>query len=317
MPKYKKGMEVRDVFELRRQGRIEEAYEAIRPMYAAHKGKYTTLCMFWTANDILKKRLLEERREEAVKIFKALLRVAPNIDDKDGRVHTALLFDALRLSEEVWGFRILDFLEQFGVEGLTEADWSTPPQPCLAQRLLDHAFAEIGKKPTVDNALKAMPLLTETLRRQPDSKQGRTYQDIVKGIIERAEKTLAETPTSKPSMSHNDFGRWGEEVAADYLESKGYRILERDWHSGHRDIDIIARTADTVVFVEVKTRRTSDFGEPFEAVNYQKRRNLLSAISHYIRYKHLELRPRFDIISIVAHDLSRPEIQHFEDIQLA
>lgn len=318
MPNYKKDMEVRDIFELRKQGRIEEAYEAIRPMYAVHKGKYTTLCMFWTANDILKKRLLEERRDEAVKIFQALLRVAPNItDDNDGRVHTALLYDALRLSEEACDFRIVDFLEQFGVEGLTEADWNTPPQPCLAQRLLDHAFTEIGKEPTVDNALKAMPLLTEALRRQPDNKQGRTYQDIVKGIIERAEKTLAEAPPSKPSMSHNDFGRWGEEVASDYLERKGYRILERDWHSGHRDIDIIARNADSVVFVEVKTRRSRDFGEPFEAVNYQKRRNLLTAISHYIRYKHLELRPRFDIISIVANDLFQPEIQHFEDIQLA
>ena len=52
-------MTVKDVFELRKQGKIEEAYEAIRPMYAVHKGKYTTLAMFWTASDILKKRLKE------------------------------------------------------------------------------------------------------------------------------------------------------------------------------------------------------------------------------------------------------------------
>ena len=50
-------MTVKEVFELRKQGKIEEAYDAIRPMYAVHKGKYTTLCMFWTASDILKKRL--------------------------------------------------------------------------------------------------------------------------------------------------------------------------------------------------------------------------------------------------------------------
>ncbi|MBQ9560390.1 MAG: YraN family protein [Bacteroidaceae bacterium] len=124
-------------------------------------------------------------------------------------------------------------------------------------------------------------------------------------------------PRKPHDLSKKEFGLWGEDVAADYLERKGYRILERDWHSGHRDIDIIARNADSVVFVEVKTRRSRDFGEPFEAVNYQKRRNLLTAISHYIRYKHLELRPRFDIISIVANDLFQPEIQHFEDIQLA
>lgn len=50
-------MTVKEVFDLRKQGRIEEAYEAIRPMYAAHKGRYTTLCMFWTAADVFKLRL--------------------------------------------------------------------------------------------------------------------------------------------------------------------------------------------------------------------------------------------------------------------
>ena len=49
-------MTVKEIFDLRKQGKIEEAYEAIRPMYAVHQGKYTTLCMFWTASDILKKR---------------------------------------------------------------------------------------------------------------------------------------------------------------------------------------------------------------------------------------------------------------------
>lgn len=324
-------MEVRDIFELRRQGRIEEAYEAIRPMYAVHKGKYTTLCMFWTANDILKKRLLEDRHEEAVKIFKALLRVAPNIDDQDGRVHAALLYNALRLNEDVPAFCMLDFLEWYGVEHLTEADWQNPPQPSLAHRLLERAFAEVRKQPTVDNALKAMPLLTEALHRNPEDKQGRMYQDMVKGIIAEAEKaeetqqpsilreSMPPYPTPHrvtPSMSHNDFGRWGEEVAADYLESKGYRILERDWRSGHRDIDIVARNVDSVIFVEVKTRRTNDFGEPYEAVNYQKKRNLLSAINHYIKYKHLDLHARFDIISIVAQDMAEPEIKHIEDVRL-
>ena len=117
-------------------------------------------------------------------------------------------------------------------------------------------------------------------------------------------------------MSHNDLGRWGEEVAAQYLEGKGYQMLERDWRCGHRDIDSIARNAQPVVFVEVKTRRTNDFGEPFEAVGYYKCRNLLAAINHYIKYKRLDLETRFDVISIVAQDLSNPAIQHIEDIQL-
>ena len=62
--------------------------------------------------------------------------------------------------------------------------------------------------------------------------------------------------------AHNELGKWGEDLAAAYLEQKGYTIMERDWKSGRRDIDIIARDGNIVVFVEVKTRRSSVFGEP-------------------------------------------------------
>ena len=89
---------VKDVFDLRKQGRIEEAYEAIRPMYAAHKGKYTTLCMFWTARDIFNKRMAEGRIEEAAKIYKALQRVFPNIDDTEGSATAFMQYAARALA---------------------------------------------------------------------------------------------------------------------------------------------------------------------------------------------------------------------------
>lgn len=85
-------MTVRDIFELRKQGKIEEAYDAIRPMYAAHKGRYTSLCMFWTAADIFKKRLREGRTDEAAKIYEALKRVLPYIKDSDKQPETTLDF---------------------------------------------------------------------------------------------------------------------------------------------------------------------------------------------------------------------------------
>ena len=92
-------MTVKDVFELRRQGRIEEAYDAIRPMYAVHKGRYTTLCMFWTARDMFNLRLHEGQLEEADKIFRALKRVLPNIDDKDGRAKAFMEYAEQRLAQ--------------------------------------------------------------------------------------------------------------------------------------------------------------------------------------------------------------------------
>lgn len=73
-------MTVKEVFELRKQGRIEEAYDAIRPMYAVHRGRYTTLCMFWTAADVFKLRLDQKRYDEAEKILEALKRMLPNVE---------------------------------------------------------------------------------------------------------------------------------------------------------------------------------------------------------------------------------------------
>ena len=66
--------------------------------------------------------------------------------------------------------------------------------------------------------------------------------------------------------AHNELGKWGEELAATYLEEKGYVILERDWKSGHHDLDIVAKDGDTLVIVEVKTRRNRLFGDPEEAI---------------------------------------------------
>jgi len=115
---------------------------------------------------------------------------------------------------------------------------------------------------------------------------------------------------------HNDFGKWGEEVAADYLMKQGYCILERDWKSGHRDIDLIARQNDTIVFIEVKTRRNRLFAEPEQAVDWRKRKNLRAAINHYVKYRRIDLPIRFDIITVIGYQGTAPEINHLQDIWL-
>lgn len=117
--------------------------------------------------------------------------------------------------------------------------------------------------------------------------------------------------------THNELGIWGEQVATDYLQRKGYVIMERDWKSGHRDIDIIATKTDTVVFVEVKTRRNRVFGDPEEAIDYMKLRNLRAAINHYVNYKHIHQEIQFDAITIVGTpEGGEPEITHIEDFPL-
>lgn len=184
-------MTVKEVFDLRKQGRLEEAYEAIRPMYAVHKGKYTTLCMFWVGSDILKLRLSEKRTSEAAKIFEALLRVAPAIDDQDHKVHEAVLHDALRLKEALPTFSMLQFMQQYGVDRLTDADWQSAmsqpaagssdrphPLPSTAQRIITLAFHELQQHPDAHHAQLLMPLLQEASRRRLRDKHTRRYTAV-------------------------------------------------------------------------------------------------------------------------------------------
>ncbi len=195
-------MTVKDVFDLRKQGKIEEAYEAIRPMYAVHQGKYTTLCMFWTANDILKKRIKEQCFDEAEKIFKALLRILPNIEDNDGKAHSSIYHLAVTLDREKKDFSMLDFVAQLKVDQLSDEDWkaitvpasegaSSHPVPSTAQQMLTCAFHEIQDKPTADNALKVMPLLEEAVRRRPRDKNNQRYMAVVYRIMGEQEKAVA------------------------------------------------------------------------------------------------------------------------------
>ena len=118
--------------------------------------------------------------------------------------------------------------------------------------------------------------------------------------------------------AHNELGQWGEDLAAAYLQGKGYQIVERDWKSGHRDIDIIARDeAGIIVFVEVKTRRNSQYTTPLAAMNYQKLKNLRMAINHYIKFHHFDGSWRFDVITIVGTPgCEQPEVEHIEDFSL-
>ena len=196
-------MTVKEVFDLRKQGKTEEAYAAIRPMYAEHKGKYTTLCMFWVGSDMLKKCVAEKRNNEACKIFEALLRVQPAIDDHDGKVHEAVLYDALRLAEHAATFSVLSFIERYGVERLREDDWMVPlfsvtPLPTekggrqqpVAMRLLTRCYHELVEQPTVDQALRMMPLLQEAVRRNPVQKNCLRYMAVVYRIMGERQKAV-------------------------------------------------------------------------------------------------------------------------------
>ena len=99
---------------------------------------------------------------------------------------------------------------------------------------------------------------------------------------------------------HNILGKEGEDMAANYLTDKGYTILDRDWHCGHKDLDLVVTKDDTVVFVEVKTRTCSTWGDPQDFVTDRKIRRIVNSADAYIRYNRIDKDVRFDIVSIVV-----------------
>lgn len=114
--------------------------------------------------------------------------------------------------------------------------------------------------------------------------------------------------------AHNDLGKWGEELAAEFLASNGYTILERDWKDGHRDIDIIARTADeTIVFVEVKTRTFDAIAKPEDAITKQKIKSIGKAANAYVKAYQLWNELRFDVITIIGNRKENAQINHIAD----
>ena len=108
------------------------------------------------------------------------------------------------------------------------------------------------------------------------------------------------------------FGYLGEDLAVNHLLNQGYQILERNWRSGHKEIDIIALKDNTLVAVEVKTRKSNDYGDPDLAVGVMKQRMLIWAAEAYVRYKNLDVDIRFDVISIVINDHGT-HLEHIED----
>ena len=117
--------------------------------------------------------------------------------------------------------------------------------------------------------------------------------------------------------AHNELGQWGEQVAAEYLENKGWRILHKDWKYKHKDIDIVCvdHTTNTIVFVEVKTRSTREWGEPYEAITLQKKNNIMNAATVYLHeYGLFDKKWRYDSISIVGTPETFHTVEHHENI---
>ncbi|GEN71899.1 MULTISPECIES: YraN family protein [Chryseobacterium] len=112
--------------------------------------------------------------------------------------------------------------------------------------------------------------------------------------------------------THNDFGKIAEDLAAEYLQKNGYKIVTRNFRFQKAEIDIIAEKEGLIIIVEVKARSTDAFMLPQEAVTKTKIRSIVIAANHYLEEFNKSSEVRFDIISVLADGKGNLDIEHIE-----
>ncbi|UKB79697.1 YraN family protein [Chryseobacterium sp. MEBOG07] len=112
---------------------------------------------------------------------------------------------------------------------------------------------------------------------------------------------------------HNDFGKIAEDLAANYLQKNGYKILIRNFRFQKAEIDIIAEKNDLIIIIEVKARSTDTFMLPHEAVTKTKIKSIVSAANHYMEEFNKDNEVRFDIISVLPDENKNLIIDHIKD----
>ncbi len=106
------------------------------------------------------------------------------------------------------------------------------------------------------------------------------------------------------------MGRQGENLAGQYLQKSGYRIIEQNFRVKCGEIDIIAMDNEYLVFIEVKTRSSTKFGKPAEAVNYYKKQQIIKTAMVYMSQKKMQEVPvRFDVVAVMMEKGKTPEIE--------
>lgn len=119
---------------------------------------------------------------------------------------------------------------------------------------------------------------------------------------------------NEDALHNQRLGNKGEALAAEFLVSKGYKILERNFRAGHQEIDIIAQHEEIIHFVEVKTRQDAQFGLGEDAMHTHKITRLLQAIDHYLANSEPEPEWQLDLIVVELRGKSAPQFILYESL---
>lgn len=112
-----------------------------------------------------------------------------------------------------------------------------------------------------------------------------------------------------------ELGKKGEDLAVEKMTQQGMTIIERRWKSHHYEIDIVAFDPSTqeMVFCEVKTRATAEWGKPEDSIDWQKIKFTVRAAHHYMKMNGYAYSVRFDVFAIIIPNKGQPEINQIKD----
>ena len=111
---------------------------------------------------------------------------------------------------------------------------------------------------------------------------------------------------------HNELGKQGEIAAANFLRKKGYKVLKQNWRMHRHEIDIVAEDGEDIVFIEVKTRTSNQWGRPEDFIGKAKIRRIVEAADLYLQINDIDKPARFDIIASVWNGKGF-DIEHIDD----
>ena len=117
-------------------------------------------------------------------------------------------------------------------------------------------------------------------------------------------------------MDSRQRGKWGEEIALEYIKKKDYIVVAKGFRSRFGEIDLIVNNKEYLVFIEVKTRKNASFAQAREYVSKDKQRKIIATANYWLMKRPSNLQPRFDVIEVYANDAESgisPEVIHIEN----
>ncbi len=255
-------MTVKDVFELRKLGRIEEAYQAIVPMYKVHHGHYTTICMFWCGADMAKLHIERKETKKAERILASLRRLYPSLEDKDNSARQTLLNIAMQVAGTD-SFSFAEFVGWWGLDNLTDEDWKAGesnghPLPSRGQKIATLLFHEARISEEQEVKQQALAFIEVALLH---NQRNRNLQRA-KAIL------LAETGDKQQAIKiYRQLARYGREA---YIFSELAELTD----------DMAEKTALTIKSVQLQR------SEAFRQKDRIRLASLLADVRpHYARYE--------------------------------